>query len=119
MYFLLIVPADYGLFPDRDTSERLAGIPGLYNCSETTIGDRFSASFDYQGDSTIVRLSEDHQRISVAGSGPASTRLAVLVAQALASLSLRLFDLDYSFDIPLDTGTSEQALRDQLEAIPQ
>ncbi len=111
MNLLLIVREDLGPFGEPGTAELLRGIPGLYDLSTSTLGDRFSADFDHESDSTTIRLSDDLRRISISGAGPASRRLVLLVAGALRSEKLRLFDLDYSFDARLSETTTDEELR--------
>ena len=107
--------ADLAPFPECDTALRLATIPGLSQISSSTIGDRLSATFDYQHDSTILRLPENLGCITIHGSGPASRMLAILVARALPHLALRLSDIDYNFDLPLDPQATHRTLRDSID----
>lgn len=115
MDFLFITRQNLEPFEENETLERLQSIPDLYNTSTSTIGDRFSASFDHGSDSTIVRLSKDLQQISISGVGPASKKLILMVTKVLEEQHLRLFDMDYSFDVEIDKSTTDEELRTILE----
>jgi hypothetical protein len=64
-----------------------------------------------------VRLSDDLRRISIFGVGPASRELAVAVARALGDVDLRIFDVDYQFDVQLPKGAPPEELRRKIESL--
>jgi len=100
---------------EEETVNRLKGISGLYDVSDSTIGDCLSASFDFDDDSTMLRLAGDFQRISITGTGPASRELVLLVRRALEGLRLRVFDIDFSFDAELVAAMTSEDLQCFLE----
>lgn len=84
---------------------------GVYNEQDKEPLTSFSCSFDYGDDSTIIRLAETLDTISLSGSGKASIK-AVLLIQKYYKTALRLTNLDYTFDIELSDILSIEQLND-------
>lgn len=111
MDFLLLYIGE-GIRFDREEVKRvLRDIPGIRNLEERAgVGWWLQAQLDEGNDSTIIRLVTDEESISISGSGDASLKAAVEI-QAGMELSLRLVDIDYSFDLPLRDLRSTEELR--------
>jgi hypothetical protein len=63
-------------------------------------GAAVEADFTVGLDSTIVRLNQNRQAISLSGSSGAAIH-AALILQKRIDADFRITDLDYSFDLPL------------------
>jgi hypothetical protein len=84
----------------------LQSIPGVYSLRQGDfVGSVLQGFFDFGGDTTIVELSEDTQRISLTGTGNAALQLALEI-QGRSKRPLRAFDTSYTFDVPLDSVDS-------------
>jgi hypothetical protein len=73
------------------------------------IGAVFECEFTFKGSTTIVRISEDLETVTVEGLGRDATEFAVMFQQNL-DIPLRVIDMDYSFDLPLSTFASGEEL---------
>lgn len=83
----------------------LEGTIGVTRFFEGGINAVFEAHYEYGGYATIARLKENKQTISVARINDASIQLAYLLQQGYPE-PLRVIDLDYSFDLVMDTFAS-------------
>ncbi|MBI2840519.1 MAG: hypothetical protein HYX75_19540 [Acidobacteria bacterium] len=111
MDFLLLYIGE-GMRFDREEVKRVfRELPGVRNFEERAgVGWWLQAHLDEGNDSTIIRLVTDEESISVSGSGDASLKAAVAI-QAGMKVSLRVVDVDYSFDLPLRDLRSTEDLR--------
>ena len=77
---------------------------------------RAAAEVDYfyEDDCTIIRLNEDEQLISISGVGKSSIH-AVNEIQKRYAHPLRLFDMDYTFDVLLNDITNIEELRRKID----
>lgn len=113
---ILILYIGEGVRFDREAvSAALHSVRGTYDHKENTLGSLLECRFDWADDSTIVRLTEDQESISLSGSGDASLKLA-LELQASVGQPLRLVDSDYSFDLPLSEVSSVEDLRSRMSS---
>ncbi len=101
MDFLLLFVGE-GKRLDRAMVKRaLVNLPGVRGVEDREgEGWTLQARFDDAGDSTIIRLVQDEESISISGIGDASLRAAVEIQSRLAA-DLRVVDSDYSFELPL------------------
>lgn len=113
MNILILYIGESVRFDQDEVRRALQSVPGTHSFREGTVGTVFECQYDFDLDKTIVRLLEDHQSISIAGSGDASLKIAVEL-QARVSSPLRLVDSDYSFDIPLSEATSIEQIRSRM-----
>jgi hypothetical protein len=79
------------------------------------IGAVFECEYNYEGTSTVVRLSQEAETISVEGIGPCALSFAIELQKAL-EIDLRAIDMEYSFDVALrDFQPVEQLERAVLD----
>jgi hypothetical protein len=79
------------------------------------IGAVFECEYNYEGTSTVVRLSQKAQTITAEGLGTCALSFAIELQKAL-EVDLRAIDLEYSFDVALrDFQTVEQLERAVLD----
>jgi hypothetical protein len=108
---LLLLNADGCEFNRAEVKEALEGIEGVYNLREGDfIGSILDCEFDFENDSTIVRLSDDLKTIEMTGVGDSGLRMALELQRSLTS-NLRMIDWAYTFDIRLSGIESFEALR--------
>lgn len=108
---LLLLEPNGGAFRPGEVKEILLSIKGTYNLREGEfIGAVMDCEYDVGPFSTIIRLSDDLKSIELTGVNNASLS-AALEIQRLASRSLRLLDLAYSFDVVLRGDLTLDELR--------
>lgn len=73
------------------------------------IGSLLQCHYTLGDESTIIRLSEDLETITVNGIGPVSLGFAWSFQKAMP-LDLRMIDMDYSFDVVLSEFDSVEEL---------
>ncbi|MGB5524288.1 MAG: hypothetical protein WBM96_17100 [Polyangiales bacterium] len=116
MQYLLMYVGEGAQFQRDKVEASLASIPGVAAMrSQGAVACILECEFSVAGDSTIVRLSEDQETVSVHGTGPAATQF-VVDFQRTYSEPLHLIDTDYSFDHVLDGRQSAGDVRRWLEA---
>jgi len=94
--------------------DALRAIPGVTDIEERQgAGWIIQALLDHQNDSTIVRLAEDGESISIVGTGAASLK-AVVEMLARIGPELRLVDTDYTFDVSLGGVTTMDGLQTRI-----
>ncbi len=102
MDFLVLFAGEDKKFDEEMVFQILANIPGVYDLKrEPNVDAVIEGRCDFEDDSTIVRLSEDLETITISGTGKASLQLALEIQKALGT-PLRVFDSDYSFDLMLN-----------------
>lgn len=69
------------------------------------IGAVFECEFTFEGATTIVRISDDIETVTVEGLGREATEFAVRFQQSLRT-PLRVIDMEYSFDLGLSEFSS-------------
>lgn len=106
---------DEGLLLDpAAVRDALVSIDGVYNLQDGgREGSVLDCEFDFEGDSTIIRLSADLKRVSLSGGGDASLE-AALQLQRLLGLPLRAVDVAYSFDVLLAGVESLRELKNRI-----
>lgn len=114
MNALYLVREDDGKITVAEFSAIIGDFPGVENLKTQNVF-RASAEVDYfyEDDRTIIRLNEDQQLIAITGVGKASIH-AVYEIQRRYAHSLRLFDMDYTFDIALNGVTDIEKLKRQM-----
>jgi hypothetical protein len=86
-------------------------VPGTHGLRDSDlIGSVLECKYDYSNDSTIVRLSDDLETISISGLGDASLNIALEIQRRMG-LPLRAVDWDYSFDVDLSAFGSVHEFR--------
>ena len=116
MDFLLLYVSEDVSFDLGKVRLALEQIPGTYDLrTDHTIGAVLQCKYDFGSDSTIVRLTEGLETISISGTGEASIRIALEIQRQLA-VPLHAVDSDYSFDILLGTEGGNSELRQALGA---
>ena len=111
MDFLLLFVGEGAKLDKREVKRVLEGIPGVFGLEDKAlVGAVLQAHFDFASDSTIVRLKDDGETISLSGTGDASLKLAFEIQAKLAA-PLRMVDADYSLDIALQRVESLDELR--------
>lgn len=78
-------------------------------------GAAVEADYREHEDWTIVRLSENPNRISLSGTSDATLRAALLL-QSNLKVPLRIFDTNYSFDLVLEDYSTVDELRAAIES---
>ena len=76
--------------------------------------DSAEADYFYENDQTMIRLDKKQRLIEITGLGKASIR-AVCEIQKRFAHPLRLFDMDYTFDINLDKAIDFEELKNKMD----
>lgn len=112
---LLIYIGENVKFDVEHTKRAIAKIDGVHDSrSGSFIGATFECEYDFGGETTVVRMSEDGETVTVEGLGNEALDFA-LKLQALLSEPLRIIDLDYTFDLPLTDFESTTQLRAAMQ----
>jgi hypothetical protein len=107
---LLIYIGEKQTFDREKTIQAVTSIDGVSNAKRGQfIGAVFECEFTFKGSTTIVRISEDLETVTVEGLGKDATEFAVRFQQSLG-VPLRVIDMDYNFDLPLSTFASGEEL---------
>jgi hypothetical protein len=80
----------------------------------TPVGTPIEADYVEGDDFTMVELSPDYDTISISGTTDAALS-AALILQRQLDIPLRIIDLDYSFDLPLQSFATVDALRAAID----
>ena len=111
MDLLLLYIGDGQQFDEEKVFQILNSVPGVKNLNRgKTTGAIMEGNYDFSSDSTIVRLAEDLETISISGTGDASLQLALEIQRAYHQ-PLHLVDSDYSFDVVLSDVSSLSGLK--------
>jgi hypothetical protein len=98
----LIVYGNPGFtFNEDEVFQRLKDLPGVYNLERGRFaGAVLQCDFRFNNDRTIVRLSDDLETITIAGTGDASLQLALELQQREEQpLFVTDFGGDYNFSL--------------------
>lgn len=88
-------------FNEENVWQNFKNLSGAYNLERGQfVGARLQCEYEFNGDRTIARLSDDLQTITIAGVGDASLQLA-LELQQRETHPLFVTDLGYDYDIAL------------------
>lgn len=114
MNSLLLIPTSEQSFEPRAVVEILTTIPSVFGIQGSTEqGRQFTCKYDFNGDSTIARISANADSISFDGCGDASIRLAYEVGMR-CGFPTRVIDTAYSFDIEVSTAANWADLRESI-----
>ncbi len=93
----------------------ITSIDGVFNARRGNfIGAAFECNYSYAGRTTMVRISEDLETVTVEGLGNESTEFAVNF-QELIPEQLHVVDMDYSFELNLSEFKSGAELMSAIE----
>lgn len=81
---------------------------------ETSIGIPIEVDYSEGDDFTMVDLSEKRDAISISGTTDAALSAALIIQRHL-DVPLRIIDLDYSFDLPLQAFSTVDELRAAMD----
>jgi len=99
---LLIYIGKDQAFDPEDAVQAILRLDGIENAHRGKfIGAVFECTYAFNGQSTIIRLSEDLETVTAEGLGPESMEFAVKFQKSLRK-PLRVIDMDYSFDLALE-----------------
>jgi hypothetical protein len=107
---LLIYIGESQSFNLETTSRVITAIDGVSNVRQGAfIGAVFECNYSHAGRTTVVRISEDLETVTVEGTGEEATDFAVKFQQHMPE-SLHVIGMDYSFNLDLSKFTSGVAL---------
>ena len=111
----LIVCGKAGFRFDEDKVFRnLENLPGVYNLERGDfVGAVLQCEYDFNGDHTIVRLSDDFKSITIAGTGNASLQIA-LELQQREEQPLFVTDFGYDFNFSLKDANTIDAIKENM-----
>lgn len=115
MQYLLMYIGEGVKFERPRVEESIVAIDGIADVR--TIGAvacSLECEFAVPGDSTILRLSDDSETVSIHGTGAAATQFAVEFQRDYGG-EIHLIDTEYSFDHVLDGTQSASDVRQWLE----
>jgi len=114
MNALYLIRQDDGKIKIDEFSAIIGDMPGTKNLkTQNVFRAAAEADYFYENDRTIIRLSEDQELIAITGIGIASIQAAHEIQKRYAH-PLRLFDMDYTFDITLTGVTNIEELRRRI-----
>lgn len=107
MQILLMYVAEAVAFDEERVRRALVGLRGTSELRREELTDSpIEANYVAGGDSTVVRLSQDRQTLSIHGTGVAARRF-VVAFQARYGGPLHLIDDSYTFDEVVDGSQSD------------
>ena len=113
---LLLFIGENVRFDEAAAVAAIESIAGVRNARRGKfIGAIFECEYGENGESTIVRISEDRETITVEGVDDLSLGFALKLKSAL-NCPLSVVDLDYSFHIDLAEVRSLKEFRDRIAA---
>lgn len=116
MISLLMFIGEYEQFDDEEVYRYLQEIPGVSELKRGCfVGAVLQCHYDFNGDSTIVRLSDDLGTITAAGTGDASLQVA-LELQRRETRPIRVTDFGYNFDLSLGDMHGLEEFRQKITA---
>src|SRR4051812_21871917 len=99
MQFLMLFNPDFSPFEPRVVARALRSCPEFKNTRiGTPIGTLIECEYNESDEWTIIRLSENAERISLTGVSNASLRAALLIQKSLG-IPLRMVNDDNTFDL--------------------
>jgi hypothetical protein len=113
----LIVFGNSGFrFNEEKVLKNLKDIPGVYNLERRDfVGAVLQCEYEFDGDRTIVRLSDDLESIMIAGTGEASLHLA-LELQRREDQPLFVADFGYDINVSLKDARTIDAIKGSISA---
>lgn len=116
MNSLLMFVGEHVQFDDEEVYRYLQEIPGVSGLNRGRfIGAVLQCHYDFNGDSTIVRLSDDLRTVTAAGTGDASLQVA-LELQRRETRPMRVTDFGYNFDLSLKGVHGLEEFRQKITA---
>jgi hypothetical protein len=107
---LLIYIGENQCFDLATTAAAISAIDGVSNVrTGAFIGAVFECNYSHAGRTTIVRISEDLETVTVEGTGEEAADFAVKFQQHMSE-PLHVIDMDYSFNLDLSEFASGNAL---------
>jgi len=107
---LLIYIGEKQVFDIERTVHTILSIDGVSKAKRGQfIGAIFECEYTFEGATTVVRISDDAETITVEGLGHDATDFAVKLQQRL-EIPLKVIDMDYSFDLRLSNFASGEEL---------
>lgn len=114
MSTLLIYIGENERFDANKVKRDLEQVPGVEKLQVDNFGSSLlQCDYNFNGDSTILRLADDLAIISVDGTGDASLQIA-LELQKREERQLHLTNYNYVFDLPLNNIHSVDELRREI-----
>jgi hypothetical protein len=113
----LIVCGEAGFkFDEGEVFQTLKDLPGVYNLERGDfVGAALQCEYEFDGDRTIVRLSDDLESITIAGAGDASLQIA-LELQQREEQPLFVTDFGYDFNFSLKDSHTIDAIKGKMLA---
>lgn len=113
----LIVCGNAGFrFKEDKVFRDLEDIPGVYNLERGDfVGAALQCEYEFDGDRTIVRLSDDLESITIAGTGDASLQVAIEL-QRREEQPLFATDFGYGFNFSLKEVYTIDAIKEKMLA---
>jgi hypothetical protein len=103
-------------FDEDKVFRDLEGILGVYNLERGDfVGAALQCEYEFNGDRTIVRLSDDLESITIAGTGDASLQVA-LELQRREEQPLFVTDFGYDFNFSLKGIHTIDAIKEKMRA---
>jgi len=110
MRFFLLYLGEKIKFDENLILQILKAMPGASKVKVGQfIGACIEASFDFEDDSTIIRLKPDRETIAISGVGKASLQAAYRL-QSEYPKPIHMIDADYSFDVVLSEFRDYESL---------
>ena len=98
---LLIFIGEKQAFDIEKTLEAILSIKGINNAKRgSLVGAVFECEYMFEGNSTVVRISDDVETITVEGLGLEAADFAVKFQQRM-EIPLNAIDMEYSFNLQL------------------
>lgn len=115
---LLIYVGERQGFEGRATTDAIASINGVSRILEGgLIGAVWQCEYSFADRTTMVRISDDLETVSVGGLAREAVEFAVRLQQLLPERALRVIDTDYTFDLPLSEYETGAALMAAIEQV--
>lgn len=103
-------------FNEDKVFRSLEDVPGVYNLERSGfVGVALQCEYEFDGDRTIVRLSDDLESITIAGTGDASLQIA-LELQQREEQPLFVTDFGYDFNFSLKGIAAIDAIKEKMLA---
>jgi hypothetical protein len=115
MQSLLLINDDKRLFAVEALQNIFKSVRGFGEIRHNTpVGIPIEADYAEGDDFTMIELSSERDAISISGTTDAALSAALIIQRHL-DIPLRIIDLDYSFDLPLQEFTNVEQLRAAME----
>ena len=113
---LLIYIGENQKFDVPSTIRAITSISGVSNPQEGNfIGAIFECEYTFQEQTTIIRIGDDAETVTIEGLGDESLDFA-LKLQSVLPVSLSAIDMDYSFNIKLSDYEAVTDLRSAISS---